>query len=203
MMAFLKYLPRVKVNVGFILFLAIVFFTDRENMFLLAAASATLHEAAHIIMIYICGGYIENINLAVYGAYIELGKYPIISYKKELLIAAAGPVLSATAACAFSFAGEFFNNDTLFVIAGINLMLAALNLIPAYPLDGGRILKCALMMFLDENQADFICSFFAAVSAGAVVIICALFNFRMGFHPSMTIFCAFVAFAFVKNIVCR
>ncbi len=197
----LKKLPEVKVSVGFVLFLALVSFIDRENMFFLALACALVHEVSHLIAIYICGGRAERINFAVYGAYIELGRYPMIPYKKEFWIAAAGPIASAGVAYVFSVIGQCFRNDMFFVIAGINLMLALLNLIPAYPLDGGRMLRCFMLAISDEKITDIVCVVLGTVSAVAVLVFCVLFNFRVGFQLSMTVFCAFVIVSVVKNIV--
>ncbi len=201
MRGFLKYIPEIEIGAGFFLLIAFILCIDSENMFLLAGTSALVHEVAHLAAIYICGERAERIKLTLYGAYIELGKYPMIPYKKEFLIAAAGPAASAVAAYAFSALGQYFQNNTFFIFAGINLMLAVLNLIPAYPLDGGRMLRCFLLTILDENVANAICVFWGVVSAGVVLVFCALFNFRVGFQPSLTVFCVFIAVAVAKSIV--
>lgn len=203
MRKFLKSIPEIKVGAGFILLIAFVLCIDSENMFLFAGISALIHEASHLAAIYICGGRAERIHLTLYGAYIELSKYPMIPYKKEFLIAVAGPAASAVAAYAFSSLGQYFQNNTLFIFAGINLMLALLNLLPAYPLDGGRMLRCFLLIILDEDIADVICRVFGAASAVAVIVFCTLFNFMVGFQLSMTVFCVFVAFSVAKSIVCN
>lgn len=195
------HVPEIKIGAGFILLIAFVLFFDSENMFLLAATSALIHEAAHLAAIYICSGRAERIELTLYGAYIELSEYPMIPYKKEFLIAAAGPAASAAVAYGFSVMGECFDNNMLFILAGINLMLAVFNLIPAYPLDGGRMLRCFLLTVSDENVANTVCNFFGIVSAGMVLIFCALFNFNVGFQLSLTVFCVFIAASVAKSLV--
>lgn len=196
-----KKLPKIKVSAGFVLFLALVSFTDRENMFLLTLACAFVHEVSHLIAIYLCGGCAERINLAVYGAYIELGRYPMIPYKKEFWIASAGPIASAGLSYVFSIMGQYFQYDTFFVLSGVNLMLAILNLVPAYPLDGGRMLRCIMLAFFDEKTTDIVCGFFGVGSAVTVIAFCALFNLKIGFQLSMTVFCVFVVVSVIKSIV--
>ncbi len=91
-----------------------------------------LHEMGHILAARLCGAKIFSLTLDVTGAKMTLyGK--LLSYKEEMLIAAAGPCANLISS-ALLF--PFFENFSAF-----SLMLSFLNLLPIAGLDGYRILS--------------------------------------------------------------
>lgn len=113
--------------------------------------SILLHELAHAIAAQRAGVQLRSITLFLFGGVSELhDEAPRPS--SELKIALAGPATSLVAA------GVFFASSLavralggaepvwmfLGTVGGINLLLVAFNLIPAFPLDGGRILRAIL-----------------------------------------------------------
>jgi len=198
----LEKMPEINISIGFFIFIiGIVFFGD-EKIFFLAAIAAFFHEFAHLLMIYICGGRASAINFSIYGAHIDLKKYPILSYQKEILIAAAGPAMSLVVAYLFSVAGTYFSYECLYIISGMSLILGLLNILPAYPLDGGRILRCSIML-INEKNAEAVTVISGGICAAITLFICSLINFKMGFQMSLTIFCSFISLSFVKHILLR
>lgn len=111
-------------------------------------ASILLHELGHALVARREGVEIDGITLWLFGGVARLrGTYP--SAGAEFRIAVAGPLVSlAIAAALLLFAGLAPLPEavagTAFWVGYINAVVLAFNLIPALPLDGGRILHAAL-----------------------------------------------------------
>lgn len=107
-------------------------------------ASLVAHELAHALVAKWMGIPVLDITLFVFGGVARIGREPARP-SQELLIASAGPVASAViGASAFAFASGTWLGHMLWTIGLGNLALAAFNLLPGFPLDGGRILRACL-----------------------------------------------------------
>lgn len=193
-------MPAVHISLGFAVIVTIALLTNSYEMFLLTSISVVIHELAHIAMIYFLGGSITGIWLEVCGAHIGLNNYPIMSYKKEFAVAAAGPMVSLVSAYFFSLFGRFLVNESLYILSGFSCVLGLINLIPAYPLDGGRMIKCITSIFLSDEKVKIIGISCCGLSAALMVAFCLFVNLHMGFNLSLTVFCVFIVVAFIKNI---
>jgi Zn-dependent protease len=116
---------------------------------LLFFVSILLHELAHSFVALAKGIPVRSITLFVFGGVAQIGREPDRPMT-EFQIAIAGPIASALLAVGFgviaSVSGDQF--ERLSALAGwlssINLLLAVFNLVPGFPLDGGRIFRAAL-----------------------------------------------------------
>jgi Zn-dependent protease/CBS domain-containing protein len=114
-------------------------------------AALTLHEFAHASVARRYGLRTGSITLFLFGGVAELRDEPQ-SPAADFRIAAAGPaaslalaaLLGAVAAAARAAGASPGLVALADYLAGINLILALFNLLPAFPLDGGRILRAAL-----------------------------------------------------------
>jgi Zn-dependent protease len=124
---------------------------------LLFFVSIVLHELGHAVVALRHGLRTRSITLFIFGGVAQLEKDPKDG-RAELWMAAAGPVVS------LMLAGLFYASAMLpFVgpavaavakyLALINLMLALFNLVPAFPMDGGRLLRGALWGPLGKARA--------------------------------------------------
>jgi Zn-dependent protease/CBS domain-containing protein len=106
-----------------------------------------LHELGHAIVGRAQGMHIRGITLFLFGGVAELGDEPH-SARGEFLMAIAGPVVSAVLALLFWLGALILPASEAGVIssylAEINFFVLAFNLVPAFPLDGGRVLRSAL-----------------------------------------------------------
>jgi Zn-dependent protease len=113
---------------------------------LLFFASVVLHELGHSVIALRYRIPVRSITLFVFGGIAQIGKEPERP-AHEFAIAIAGPLVSAALGVVF-LGVEWLARDRLEGIAtlggwlgGINLTLAAFNLVPGFPLDGGRVLR--------------------------------------------------------------
>lgn len=102
------------------------------NWFMSAAVSAIFHELCHICAVWLCGGRILSARITSTGAEIGISD---MGRGREALCAAAGPVGSLSLLLLANKLPE---------VALCSAVQGVYNLLPFYPLDGGRILRCIL-----------------------------------------------------------
>ncbi|OPY05385.1 MAG: putative zinc metalloprotease Rip3 [Syntrophaceae bacterium PtaB.Bin038] len=116
--------------------------------------SIILHELSHSLVARRFGIPMRGITLFIFGGVAEMSEEPP-SAKAEFLTAVIGPVSSLLTAAAFYGllrAGESAGwppavNGVLFYLVWVNVILALFNLLPAFPLDGGRVFRSALWLW--------------------------------------------------------
>lgn len=129
-------------------------------------ASLTLHELGHAIQARRDGIAIDGITLWVFGGVARFrGQLP--SAGAELRVAVAGPLVSLALGLAFLAVALALPlpaavDGVVFWLGQINLFLLAFNLLPALPLDGGRVLRALLW----ARKGDFAAATHAAGSLG-------------------------------------
>jgi Zn-dependent protease/CBS domain-containing protein len=129
---------------------------------LLFFVSILFHELGHAVVARRQGLRTRSITLFVFGGVAQLEKDPRDG-RAEFWMAAAGPVASlALAGLFYTLASLPFLGASAAAVAKylalINLMLALFNLVPAFPMDGGRLLRGALWGRLGKARATRIAS---------------------------------------------
>lgn len=107
-----------------------------------------LHELGHALVALRQGGTVKSITLMILGGVAQID-HEAATPRQQAWMAFAGPLVSlvlAGASMALSRVDALLLDlrAALFLFGGMNLALAVFNLIPAYPLDGGRILRALL-----------------------------------------------------------
>lgn len=118
--------------------------------------SLLLHELGHSFVALRAGMPVDNITLFIFGGVASI-RDEAKSAETELRIAAAGPLVSLALAALFGLIWLVVRgNDALaaaaFWLAVINLVLALFNLLPGFPLDGGRVLRALVWQFTGSQQ---------------------------------------------------
>ena len=119
---------------------------------LLFFTSVVAHELAHSLVGRANGISIESITLFIFGGVAQMTS-EVTNAKAELKMAVAGPVCSLAIGGFFGLRW-FLSEDVVeplavisFWLAYVNVALAAFNLIPGFPLDGGRVFRSILWYF--------------------------------------------------------
>lgn len=126
---------RLDLTPGFPAFLAAVWYFDSCGIFWPFLAAMTVHELAHAAVLLLLGGRIESVRLSF--AQVEL-RTGLLSDRTELWSTAAGPGINLL--CGWLF------RRWMPAFAAVSLLLALFNLLPVWPLDGGRLLRTLLRM---------------------------------------------------------
>jgi len=116
---------------------------------LLFFGSVLLHELGHAYVAKTLGTPVKDITLFIFGGVATMAEEPD-EPGKELAMAIAGPLVSLALSAVFAAvhlatraSGSPVSGMCLF-LGGINLSLGAFNLLPGFPLDGGRVLRALL-----------------------------------------------------------
>ncbi len=122
-------------------------------------ASLIFHELCHSIVARRYGIPIKGITLFIFGGVAQMDDEPP-SAKAEFLMAMAGPIASILLAVGFYGVVQVGTSYRMPIpvvgvatyLSFVNGLLAAFNLIPAFPLDGGRMLRAALWRWKNDMR---------------------------------------------------
>lgn len=138
-------------------------------------AAAFVHELFHYIALLVCDTQILNIELGVGGAKMHTGS---ISGTAELICALAGPIGSLLLLAI----SRWFP-----YVAVCGFLQGMYNLLPLFPLDGGRATVCLLQMFFGTSTAGEIYTGIKAVVFAALLFL-ALLAIKNSFGPIPLLF---------------
>nr|WP_321498588.1 site-2 protease family protein [uncultured Methanolobus sp.] len=129
---------------------------------ILLFASILVHELAHSYFTLRFGGSIKEIRLHLLGGAAAMNR-EVHEPLKVIIIVAAGPLSSIVMGALLLFLNFSLNPVSVmegnslflmvFILGYINIFLGLFNLIPAFPMDGGRILRAFLSLFMDYVKA--------------------------------------------------
>ena len=121
--------------------------------------SVFLHELGHSLVSKRFGYNVKEIILFIFGGVAVLERQP--RGLQELAVSITGPVVSLSIAGIFyllSFSSNQILADFSAIFFRINAIIAIFNLIPAFPLDGGRVLRGFLSRYYSPDKSTFIAS---------------------------------------------
>ena len=150
-------------------------------------ASVLVHELAHTYLALRRGYAISGITLFIFGGVSEIEKAPDRAVG-EGLMSLVGPLSSLAIGAFFTplyLLVEGLSDGvalealaiTLSITAFYNLLLGAFNLLPAFPMDGGRVLRASLVKRLGFLRATEVAVMVGRVMAIALVVLGVFYNF--------------------------
>ncbi|MBQ1459693.1 MAG: site-2 protease family protein [Oscillospiraceae bacterium] len=143
--------------------------------------AALCHEWGHYAVLRRFGVGVKHLRLSAFGAEMDVGNTSRMSYGAEMLTVLAGPAVNLALAVLLGGLGYWW--ETAYVFAGANLVLGVFNLLPAPPLDGGRLLWLATAWLTEPFTADRITSAVGLMISGALAAAGILLTCRTGGSP--------------------
>lgn len=167
---------KFKINPYFLLLLIIYLLLGTSLQALLAFLLVVIHEAAHLLAAGRAGLTVSEIELFPFGGVARIDSFMEDNPRREMLVALAGPLsnfsLIILALCADSFVDLPVYWFALF--CRLNLLLGIFNLLPALPLDGGRIIRAFWAKRIGLRRATVRAAYagqFLAILIGAYSIL--------------------------------
>ena len=154
---------------------------------LLLFVSVLLHELSHSLVARRYNIPIRGITLFIFGGIAEMDQEPPTA-RSEILMAAAGPLCSGVLALLFLVVGNFFTNllpyapiiGVLKYCVFVNMAIMVFNLVPGFPLDGGRILRAAIWNYTGDLKKATQTTSKIGSSLGVFLIIFGFFQIFIG-----------------------
>ncbi len=163
----------VKLSGGFCIGLALMLLLVPLKWLLAALIAAAFHELCHYLAIRQCSGKWQSLKLYSFAAHLPL---PQMSRGREVLCALAGPVGGLSLLLLVRWMPR------LALCAGLQSIY---NLLPIYPLDGGRALQSGLLLFLPPPAAAAACRFLEILCKAAICLLAlyGCFCLHLGIFP--------------------
>ena len=153
---------RFKIDLKIFLFLIIFYFTKQIYLYALIMIFAFIHELGHLFAGVLTGMRPEKLEIKPYGVSVSFKLFPK-DYNskiglgnrleiKKIIIALAGPLTNALIILVVTML-EIEASLKLLIIYS-NILLIIFNLLPIYPLDGGRIIKSIVHIIFGKKDAE-------------------------------------------------
>lgn len=149
---------QLMLNNWFLALIVIFTLAGMASKVLIVFSAVLWHELSHAAIAYMLGFKVREIELLPFGGVARIERLGEAGAKSEMMIAAAGPVASLVlaAVCYLGMSHNLGMGELLSFYFNINMMLAAFNLTPGLPLDGGRMLRAWLALSLGYGHATWI-----------------------------------------------
>ncbi len=155
---------KFKLDLKILFFLALFFLTNQLKIYILIMLFCFIHECAHIIVAMMLGFKVEQVELMPFGFFCDL-RANIKDYNekvlnsniaelKKIFIVMAGPLVNIILAVIFIVIYWDFKWENILWLIYCNLVIFIFNLIPIFPLDGGRAIKSFFKIIIGSQKAN-------------------------------------------------
>ncbi|TDX49006.1 M50 family metallopeptidase [Orenia marismortui] len=187
-----------------ILFLVVLFLFSISGLLITASLSfmaVLLHELAHSIVAQKEGVVVNEIELLPFGGVAKFRDLIQLKPKIEIKIALAGPIVNfiLAALSLLLVRYKFLDLEVGIFFIKINLIIAIFNLIPALPLDGGRVLRALLTIKYGYKEATYYLLQLSKIVAFILAIISLVGLYYGYINMTMLVISFFIYFAALKE----
>lgn len=141
----------INVNVQIFIIAILFILTKQIKIYSVLMIFTLLHELAHMFMGILIRLKPKELKVNPFGVSILFESYQKSEIKK-ILVAISGPIFNIFVAIIFGFL--HINSDIKEIIIYSNILIGFFNLLPIYPLDGGRILKSVLKKTCNFQETE-------------------------------------------------
>ncbi len=156
---------------------------------IISVLCALFHEAAHIITLKFFGYKMRSVHIGTKGISLKTSQ---MSYTDEAIVAFSGPIASFLGFTVFVVIYFFTYDKICGFIALSNFALFFLNVLPLYPLDGGRGLFCVMCNKFSREKATQIIKVLSFIFLLPLGVISVIIFLRSGFNLSLFIICVYL-----------
>ncbi|MBE6184150.1 stage IV sporulation protein FB [Bacillus ginsengihumi] len=159
---------KIRIHPLFWLIAGISILTARFQELLILFSIIFIHEMGHGIMAHFFSWRIKKILLLPFGGVAEMDEHGNRPFKEELLVVLAGPLQHVWIAClaVLLYHGHLIEVDQYEMMMGWNMMILLFNLLPIWPLDGGKLIN-----LLFSRKYPFLNAFRMTIVSSIVFLI--------------------------------
>lgn len=173
---------RFRIDLKIFIFLIIFYFTRQIEIYSILMLFALIHELGHLLAGLLVGMQAEKLELMPFGVAISFKIKPEEYNKKikkgnqleikKILVALAGPITNfIVIVIILNLNIELFKALTIIYT---NFLIVIFNLLPIYPLDGGRILKGILHINIGKQKAEKYINIISKITVTILTIIASI-----------------------------
>jgi len=180
---------RIRIDLKILIFLIIFYFSNQIEAYLVVMFFSIIHEIGHIITGIILKMKPQKLEIMPFGLCVSFyTNYDDKNFNiKEIFVALGGPITSLILALLSSMKESVYSN----------LLILFFNLIPLYPLDGGRILKGILHMKMGIIETEKLVS---KISSITMIVLTVISSIAVYYYKNIAIFLICI---FLWSIVLR
>ena len=180
---------KLEVHIWTILLFAVGLIFDFFEVLVIAYGITALHETAHILTAKRCGVKTEAVEVMPFGITMRVSKECIANTTDEIKISVAGPLSNFLIVyLVYGFYGGAYKEYIIIT----SLAMGIFNLLPALPLDGGRIMRAILVKKAGHIRATTIALKITKITSAFVVLSGLYILFRSGFNFSFLLIGGFL-----------
>jgi stage IV sporulation protein FB len=181
-----------RIDLKIFLFLVLYYLTNQVEIYGIIMIFAIIHELCHLLAGILLGMKVKKVEIMPVGISIEFKlntndyntkilKSNILDVKK-MIIALAGPISNMLIIIVINILKV--NTEITEIITYSNLLIVLFNLLPIYPLDGGRILKALFSLLVGKRKAN---TYIYAISNISLFIITCLFSILVYYYKNIAL----------------
>lgn len=161
----------IKIHPLYIIFTFVLIYCGQFSACLIYLISLLMHEFAHYFVARMLGYKLNNMVFMPYGIGIG-GKNVVFKNSHEVLIALAGPLLNFLIALIVVAGWWLFPISFAYttLLVQVNLVLGIFNLLPFYPLDGGRVLYASVTSKKWARRMEWIDKIFTVITSFCMMV---------------------------------
>ena len=181
-------MKKYSVSVLSLIFVSAFVLIDGSVLSLVAVFFSLLHEICHVVCLKIIGGRVKRLSARGFSMALDT---TFLNYSQECAVALSGPALSLL--LFFVFLPFCKINEYLFFCCFCNLMIFSVNILPVYPLDGGRALYCFLCKKYQLYTSNIIMRVISCIFLLPLLIMSVIILIRTGYNLSLLVISVYLA----------
>jgi len=183
---------KIKINYYIILVLIIAFYRNYFLEVLIGILTVFIHELAHMIVASKYGIKVKEIEIFPFGGVARPEGIFAPDPKEEICICLSGPLINLVLLlCFIVFKNYFLNTHIINILLSTNLLMLLLNILPIFPLDGGKVLRAVLTYFWGYKKATMRMirlTYFILAIIIIIGLISAFYNYNSLYIVTLSIF---------------
>lgn len=191
---------KFRIDLKIFIFIILFFITNQIKIYALIMIFAIIHEFGHLLAGILLGMKPEKIEIKPFGVSIDFEikrKDYQIKIKegnflevKKMFVALAGPMINTLIIFLLDTQTIFqINQEDKMIMIFSNMVLILFNILPIYPLDGGRILKCIMYIMKGKHKAE---KYIYNISYITLMIITVISSIAILYLKNIAIFLAII-----------